>query len=131
MSSGFARTPKPPFYTVIFSSQRREGDDAAYGAAAERMVELAALQPGFQGVESARGADGFGITVSYWDSEAAILGWKRNIEHAEARASGRRDWYAQFEMRVGRVERAYGWQRSDMAIDDPIVEAAALAGGDR
>jgi heme-degrading monooxygenase HmoA len=126
--TAFADTLRPPFCTVIFSSQRRDADDAGYAAAAERMVALAAMQPGFLGVESARGADGFGITVSYWESEAAILAWKRHAEHAEARASGRHDWYSRYEMRIGRVERAYGWVRdahATSATTTPDTTAAA------
>ena len=61
-----AATPEPPYLAVIFSSQRTDGDQG-YGAMAERMVELAREQPGFLGVESARDAEGFGITVSYWE----------------------------------------------------------------
>ena len=104
---GFAATPAPPYYAVIFSSQRSEGE-GGYGAMAERMVELAALQPGYLGIESSRDADGFGITVSYWRSEADIVAWKRNAEHAVARQRGREQWYGHFELRVARVERAYG-----------------------
>ncbi len=66
-SSPFAQTPEPPYYAVIFSSLRTDGD-ASYAQMADRMVELAAQQPGFLGAESTRGADGFGITVSYWAS---------------------------------------------------------------
>lgn len=106
-ASAFARIPAPPYYAVVFSSQRRGADDG-YGATAERMVELAAGMPGFLGVESVRGADGFGITVSYWTSEEAIAGWRRHAEHAVARARGRETWYSRFELRVARVERAYG-----------------------
>lgn len=65
-ASGFARLPKPPYYAVIFSSLRNSQDEAGYGVMAERMVELAQQQPGFLGMESTRGADGFGITVAYW-----------------------------------------------------------------
>lgn len=75
---------------------------------AERMVELAAQQPGFLGVESARDAAGFGITVSYWASEQAIAAWKANAEHRVAQETGKHDWYAHYETRVARVERAYG-----------------------
>lgn len=57
-----AQTPEPPYYAVIFTSLRAEGDQG-YGAMAGRMLALAAMQPGFLGVESAR--DGVGITVSY------------------------------------------------------------------
>lgn len=35
-----ANTPKPPYYAVIFTSHRTEGDND-YGQMAERMVELA------------------------------------------------------------------------------------------
>lgn len=111
---GFARLPQPPYYAVIFSSRRNGRDEEGYDATAQRMVELAARQPGFLGVESTRGADGFGITVAYFDSEDAIRGWKANAEHATAREQGRRDWYEHFELRVARVERAYGW---DAATD--------------
>ena len=75
---------------------------------AERMVELAAKQPGFLGVESVRGEDGFGITVSYWTTEAAITAWKGNWEHQAAQEGGKRTWYADYHLRVARVERAYG-----------------------
>ncbi|WP_285961218.1 antibiotic biosynthesis monooxygenase family protein [Pseudomonas tohonis] len=109
---GFARTPAAPYYAVIFASRRSALDDG-YGDTAGRMVELARQQPGFLGVESARGADGLGITVSYWESEAAILAWKRQGEHSLARARGRADWYDAFEVRIARVERAYGFSREE------------------
>ncbi len=102
----FAKTPKPPYYAVIFSSQRTEGDNG-YAKMAGRMVELAARQPGFLGVESVRGADGFGITVSYWASVEAIAHWKADVEHLAAQEMGRRAWYAHYELRVAKVERAY------------------------
>lgn len=78
---------------------------------AERMVRLAADQQGFLGVESSRNAEGFGITVSYWADEAAIRAWKHHAEHVIARERGRRDWYRHYELRVARVERAYGKTR--------------------
>ena len=96
--------PVPPYYAVIFSS-RRTAIDEGYGAMADRMVELAARQPGFLGVESARGADGFGITVSYWTSLEAIAAWKAHAEHRIAQTTGRKKWYSHFETRVARVER--------------------------
>ena len=103
----FANTPEPPYYAVIFTNQRTAGDDG-YADTAERMVALAAQQPGFLGVESVRGADGLGITVSYWVSEEAIAAWRAHAEHAVAREQGRKHWYGQFSVRVAKVERAYG-----------------------
>ena len=103
-----ARTPAPPYYAVIFSSLRTE-EDQGYGEAAARMLELAREQPGFLGVESAR-EDGLGVTVSYWESEAAILAWKQQAEHAAVREQGRAQWYSEFHTRVCKVERAYTFQ---------------------
>lgn len=100
-----ASTPKPPYYAVIFTSTRTEGDDG-YGAMADRMLALASEQPGFLGVESAR--EDVGITVSYWESLEAIAEWKRNAEHRDAQQLGRDRWYAEFRVRVARVEREYG-----------------------
>ncbi|GAC1620311.1 MAG: antibiotic biosynthesis monooxygenase [Nevskia sp.] len=108
------QTPKPPYYAVIFSSLRRSGDDG-YGAMADHMEALAAEQPGYLGIESVRGADGCGITISYWTDEAAILAWRRNAEHALARAAGRARWYSDFQVRVAKVERAYGMAAAPIA----------------
>jgi heme-degrading monooxygenase HmoA len=106
-----ARTPEPPYYVVIFTSLRTEVD-AGYAEAAQRMLELAAQQPGFLGVESAR-SDGLGITLSYWQSEEAIRAWREHAEHSAVREQGRADWYAAFATRVAKVERAYSFSRSE------------------
>jgi heme-degrading monooxygenase HmoA len=105
--TAIARTPAPPYYAVIFPS-RRTGGDHGYGAMADRMVELGSSCDGFLGIESARGADGLGITVSYWRDEAAIVAWKHDAEHQKAQRGGRQTWYADYEVRVAKIERAYG-----------------------
>ena len=106
-SAKIATTPKPPYYAVIFTSLRTEGD-GGYDEMAARMVELAAQQPGFLGVESVRDTGGLGITVSYWESEDAIRHWKAQSEHRLAQKKGRERWYADYQLRVARVEREYG-----------------------
>lgn len=105
-ASSFAAGLKTPYYAVVFSSQRTNGDNG-YGAMGDRMVELAAQQPGYLGIESVRGVDGFGITVSYWESEHAIANWKAVAEHREAQEKGKSEWYAHYELRIAKVERAY------------------------
>ncbi len=115
-ASGFASLPRPPYYAVIFSSRRRDGDHG-YAETAQRMEALVAQQPGFLGSESTRDASGFGITVAYFDSEEAIAGWRDNAEHAAARERGRNEWYQHFELRIARVERAYGGPGIEKASD--------------
>lgn len=104
-----AKTPPPPYYAVIFSSIRQE-PATGYASTAARMLELAEQQPGFLGVESARSE--IGITVSYWETEAAIRQWKAVAEHRLAQERGRGEWYAGFEVRVAKVERAYSFRNS-------------------
>ena len=100
-----AATPDPPYTAVIFTSLRTEGDQG-YDAMARRMVELAAEQPGFLGVESAR--EGLGITVSYWVDDAAAAAWKQVAEHLVAQERGISTWYAEYAVRVATVTRDYG-----------------------
>ena len=103
--STIAATPKPPYYAVIFTSLRTEGDNG-YGDMANKMLELAAQQPGYLGIESAR--DNLGITVSYWSDLESIKNWKSNIEHKQAQKAGHDKWYSSFKVRISRVERDYG-----------------------
>ncbi len=99
-----ANTPKPPYYAVIFSSTRTEGDNG-YSEMSDKMVELAKKQDGFLGVESARNE--IGITVSYWQDLNAIKKWKENAEHTIARENGRKEWYKSFKTRIAKIERDY------------------------
>jgi heme-degrading monooxygenase HmoA len=71
------------------------------------MEELAKGMPGYLGIESARGEDGFGITVSYWLDEASIAAWRRYGEHVLAQERGKREWSVHYDIRVARVERSY------------------------
>ena len=104
MNGPFANLPSPPYFAVIFSSTRTAGENGC-DAMADRMMELAAEQAGFLGVESARGADGFSITVSY---RARLEAFKAHAEHRIAQETGKTRWSLNYELRVARVERAYG-----------------------
>lgn len=99
------QTPQAPYFAVIFTSIRSEGDNG-YGETASEMLELAAEQPGFLGFESAR--QEIGISVSYWASLEAIAAWKANLAHRQAQGRAK-DWYSAFRVRVCRVEREYGF----------------------
>lgn len=103
-----ANTPKPPYYAVIFTSSRTEGEKG-YDDMSEKMIELAEKQEGFLGIESARNE--IGITVSYWESLEAINSWKNQIEHIVARKKGRSTWYQNFKVRISKVERDYEFEK--------------------
>ncbi len=103
--SHIANTPEPPYYAVIFTNLQSDDLDG-YAETAARMLELAAEQPGYLGVESAR--EGLGITVSYWRDLESIRCWKAQAEHREAQRMGMTKWYSSYRTRVALVERDYG-----------------------
>lgn len=115
--SSLARTPEPPYVMVVFTSQMDLEETDDYGATSDRMRELVVGMDGFLGMESVRGADGFGITVSYWRDEASVAAWKRQVEHLKAQAQGRARWYTRYALRAGTVERetGKGWKEADAA----------------
>jgi heme-degrading monooxygenase HmoA len=113
ISSNFAKAAPPPYYAVIFTARRSAGDKG-YSRMAEHMKELASQQPGFLGIESAENADGFEITVSYWETEESIRSWKAHVEHRIAQKQGRKLWYEHYEIRIARVERGYNMQTSTL-----------------
>lgn len=96
---------------VIFLSERTPESDAGYAAAAVAMEELAAGQPGYRGIDSVRGSDGVGITLSYWADDASALAWKNHPEHKAIRDAGRADWYRRYEVVVAEVQRGYRWNK--------------------
>ena len=103
-----AGTPIPPYYAVIFTSTRTEISDG-YAELSDQMNELAAIQPGFLGMESAR--SDVGITVSYWDSLESIKKWKENNEHFFAQQMGRERFYQHYKIRISIVERDYEFKK--------------------
>lgn len=106
-----AKTPRPPYYAVIFTSLRTAVDDG-YGDMAQHMVDLAEQQPGYLGHESAR--EGVGITVSYWQNIEAIKQWKLHSEHIIAQRYGKEKWYTHYKTRICLVERDYGFEKEGL-----------------
>lgn len=129
-----ANTPQPPYFAVIFTSTRTEGDKG-YNDMADKMLALAEQQIGFLGIESVRESstglskesstglskessaglskepskEALGITVSYWRDLDAIQRWKQNTEHLKAQQKGHDTWYESFKVRISKVERDYGF----------------------
>jgi heme-degrading monooxygenase HmoA len=118
-----ADTPDPPYVAVIFSSTRTDGD-AGYAAMSRSMEDLAAQQPGYLGIESARD-DRVGITVSYWADDDAARRWKQVAAHLVAQRRGREVWYSDYRVRVARVDRDYGMSSSEL---DQHVQADGAFG---
>lgn len=102
-----AKTPPPPYYAVIFTSTKTANNEG-YSEMADKMVELAKLQPGFFGIESAR--ENIGISVSYWKDLDSIKNWKMNLDHLFAQKMGKEKWYNSYKTRIAKVERDYDFE---------------------
>ena len=108
-----ARTPEPPYYSVIFTSEKVEvsAERDAYDIMASQMLDLAAKQPGYLGVETIGNELGEGITVSYWESLEAIKAWRDHSDHQVAQKLGKQVWYQRYALRIAKVEKAYEFER--------------------
>ncbi|WP_343032707.1 antibiotic biosynthesis monooxygenase [Sphingorhabdus profundilacus] len=98
--------------SVMFIAQRSEKDDDGYARAAAAMGDLSACQPGYIGIDSVRGHDGLGITISYWASEADAKAWRDHPEHIAIREAGRDRWYTSYSLHVAMITRSYDWQKT-------------------
>ena len=96
---------------VIFVSDVTGIDLRGYGEAAAAMAAMAAAQPGYRGIDSVRGGDGVGITISYWTDEAAAVAWRGNPDHAAIRDRGRGVWYRSYSLHVAEISRSYDWEK--------------------
>ena len=97
------------YYAVIFTSILSEDTDG-YDEMAIRMEQLAAEQPGYLGMDSARSETG--ITISYWNDLEAIKMWKSNWDHLNAQKFGKEKWYRSYKVKICRVEREYSFTGS-------------------
>ena len=104
----FSKTPEPPYYVAIFTTQRNVEPHDGYDEMSEKMGELVKAHAGFIGMESVRDEAGQGITVCYWEDLESIEAWKQNVEHQEAQSLGIQKWYQDYYLRVAKVERDYG-----------------------
>lgn len=110
-TANFMASYAPGTIAVIFVAQRSVDDNDGYLAAAEEMVALAVTQPGYLGIDSVRGGDGLGITVSYWESEIAAKNWRDHPRHAVIRDQGRGVWYTRYDLHISAVTRSYDWTK--------------------
>ena len=116
----FDNTWPDRYFAAIFTTQRSHSGEDVYEIMTSRMVALAQQQQGFLGLESVRGDDGIGITVSYWTDHEAIQNWGRQAEHVSVQAMGRQEFYQWYRIRIAEVftDRAF---MSDSALAAPPV----------
>jgi heme-degrading monooxygenase HmoA len=103
----FVKTPKPPYYTVIFTSIRTQVDDGYTELNDELYAEAMKLE-GYYGAETLRDEHGYGVAVLYWRSMEDIQQWSKYQKHLYAKKLGKEKWYEGWKVRIAKVEREYG-----------------------
>ena len=101
---------KDRYYAVIFTNQLKDQGDVFYQQLSASLRELAQEQPGYRGLESYRNPDGAGVTISYWETQDALLAWRKNAEHLVAQQYGKEKAYNHYRVQVCEVIRCYDSQ---------------------
>lgn len=106
--SRFAKTPKPPYYAVIFTTVK-SAEQEGYAEMNAQIFALAQEQQGYLGIESAKGD--VNVSVTYWETLEDIARWKNHAAHLAAQKKGYETWYQAFATRVCRVERDHFFEK--------------------
>lgn len=94
-------------YAVIFRA-RTGTQDEQYLDTVARMRQLAFEKYGcLDFVAVTEGEQE--IAISYWETEADILAWKKDPEHHLAQKAGQEDWYSAYTVQVVKIEREYSF----------------------
>ena len=109
------------YFAAIFTTQRSQSGNDVYEIMASRMVALAQQQEGFLGLESVRGDDGIGITVSYWTNREAIKNWEQHAEHVSFQAMGRQEFYHWYRIRIAEVFEDRAFMADDAVVEKPVT----------
>jgi heme-degrading monooxygenase HmoA len=102
------KTPEPPYYAVIFTTNRTGAEEDEYQSLNDELMKLADDLQGYMGMESAPG-----LSVSYWKDEESIREWRNNSRHLFAQGKGISTFYQSYMSRICKVERDNGFNREE------------------
>lgn len=79
--SKFDPTRDPPFFAVLRRTPPEGADAGQFIDAGERLIGLAAAEPGFMGIEDVVDDDGTEYTVCYWTRATSLRRWKEDLHN--------------------------------------------------
>lgn len=94
---------------VLFEADIADGAQERYlQLAAELKPQLADIE-GFIAIERFQSLSMAGkiLSLSWWQDEASVLAWKKNVLHQAAQQEGRRAIFSFYRIRVAQVLRDY------------------------
>lgn len=101
-------------YLIIFEAYPHTTQKDRYFELAAQLRETLVKQPGFVHVERFQSLvdEGKILSVSCWESEEAIAGWRNHAEHLVVQAEGKAKIFDSYRLRVARVIRDYSFSSS-------------------
>ena len=102
--------PEPGQVVTVFRNRLRADADA-YPDHVARIGALARTMPGYVEHKTFTAEDGERVTVVTFADRASHEAWARHPEHREAQRAGVRDYYEDYSISVGAVDRASRWTR--------------------
>ena len=109
---------------VIFEVEPAEGHLQPYLDIAAALKPLLESMPGFISVERFQSLTNKGkyLSLSFWEDEAAVAGWRNRMEHRRAQAAGRAEHFADYRLRIASVVRDYSMheRREQAPADSPF-----------
>lgn len=94
--------PEPPYFAVIFVSERSNSLDG-YPEMDAATLEEAAKVEGYLGHISL-GSEEKGMFISYWKSLESIDLWRKQSLHLTAKKMGRKQWYSRYISQISEVK---------------------------
>ncbi len=97
----------------------REGK-AEYIKIASEIKAFLKSREGFVSIErfQSLNTDGKILSLSFWESEAAIEAWRTMLDHRAAQKHGKETLFESYRIRVASVVRDYAHDRRDEAPED-------------
>lgn len=90
---------------TVFRSRLRPESLDDYSALAPQIAARARSMPGYKSHKVFVAEDGERVTLVEFESEEAQRGWSQDHEHLNAKAQGRRNFYAEYTLQVCTVMR--------------------------
>ena len=102
-------------YLIIFEVYPHASQKDRYFELAAQLRETLVKQPGFVHVERFQSLvdEGKILSLSCWESEEAIAGWRTQAEHMVVQKEGKAKIFESYRLRVAAVIRDYSFSCSE------------------
>ena len=105
-------------YAIVFEVWPFAKGRDRYFELAAQLKQILVSQPGFISVERFQSLidEEKLLSLSFWESEQAIAGWREQIDHIDAQKEGKEKLFKSYRIRVVKIERDYSFDAEDASV---------------